>query len=295
MMNRRKFLHSFFILPTLPLMNQLSDLETWTASLPKTLPMPVLFLGHGSPMNAIEENIFVQGFRNVAKNIPKPTAIICVSAHWYTSGTMVTSMQLPPTIHDFSGFPPALSQVQYPASGSPALAAEIKKMLEPENIILDESWGLDHGAWSVLIHMYPNANIPIIQLSIDYRKPASWHFALAERMKKLREKGVLIVGSGNIIHNLRLVDFAGINRIDYGYDWAQDANHQFHELINKRDWKRLMEYHQLNKSIQLAIPSPDHYLPLMYTLGLSNHNEPIKLFNDHLLAGSLSMTSIQIG
>ncbi|WP_332019819.1 4,5-DOPA dioxygenase extradiol, partial [Kaistella sp.] len=189
----------------------LNDLENISQQFNTTEKMPVLFLGHGSPMNAIEENQFVQGFRNISREIPKPNAILCISAHWFTNGTFVTAMQNPKTIHDFYGFPKELFEVQYPAPGNPELAKETAELLLPEIVEEDHSWGLDHGAWSVIKHLYPNAEIPVIQLSIDYTKAPQYHFDLAKKLQKLREKGILIIGSGNIVHNIRLVDWKNIN------------------------------------------------------------------------------------
>ncbi|MDI1316925.1 4,5-DOPA dioxygenase extradiol [Flavobacterium sp.] len=276
-------------------MQNLNNLEHFSESLPNTDRMPVLFLGHGSPMNAIEENEFVTGFRNVAKIVPKPTAIICVSAHWFTNGTKVTAMEMPQTIHDFGGFPKALFEVQYPAKGNPELAKATQSLLLPEVVELDEKWGLDHGAWSVLRHLYPNADIPVIQLSIDYTKPAQYHFELAQKLSKLRHKGVLIMGSGNIVHNLRLVDFHNFHKDDYGFDWAIEARSAINNYLLDGDFQSLIDYEKQSSAIKLAIPSPDHYLPLIYTLGLKQKNEELSLFNDKLLAGSLSMTSVKIG
>ena len=276
-------------------MQNLNNLQHFSESLPNTDRMPVLFLGHGSPMNAIEENEFVTGFRNVAKIVPKPTAIICVSAHWFTNGTKVTAMEMPQTIHDFGGFPKALFEVQYPAKGNPELAKATQSLLLPEVVELDEKWGLDHGAWSVLRHLYPNADIPVIQLSIDYTKPAQYHFELAQKLSKLRHKGVLIMGSGNIVHNLRLVDFHNFHKDDYGFDWAIEARSAINNYLLDGDFQSLIDYEKQSSAIKLAIPSPDHYLPLIYTLGLKQKNEELSLFNDKLLAGSLSMTSVKIG
>jgi len=274
---------------------ELNDIATLLNQFRSTQKMPVLFLGHGSPMNAIEENQFVSGFRNVAKTIPKPNAILCVSAHWYTKGTKVTAMTFPPTIHDFGGFPEALYQVQYNAPGSPELAEATQKILDPTLVDLDHSWGLDHGAWSVIKHLYPNADIPVIQLSIDYTKPAEYHFELAKKLQALREKGILIIGSGNIVHNLRMVDFANINKVDYGYDWAIEAHETINNCLLDGNFSPLLQYEKGSKALQLAIPTPDHFLPLLYTLGLQQKSESISLFNNHLLAGSLSMTSVKIG
>lgn len=199
-------------------MNTLNDLHKISSTFSNTEKMPVLFLGHGSPMNAIEENQFVTGFRNLAKTLPQPNAILCISAHWFTNGTKVTAMEMPRTIHDFGGFPQALFEVQYPAKGSPELAIETKELLKPIDVELDEHWGLDHGTWSVVKHLYPEANVPVIQLSIDYTKSPQYHFELAKKLSDLRRKGILIIGSGNIVHNLRLVDFPNFNKDNYGYD-----------------------------------------------------------------------------
>lgn len=276
-------------------MNNLNSLSNWAHDLKIVDTMPTLFLGHGSPMNAIEENEFVAGFRNISKSIPTPTAILCVSAHWFTQGTMVTAMEMPKTIHDFTGFPPALYEVNYPAHGNPSLAAYTQQLLQPTAVELDEKWGLDHGAWSVIKHLYPEANIPVIQLSIDYTKPASYHYELAQQLKKLRNKGVLIVGSGNIIHNLRMIDWANFDKDDYGYDWAIEARATINECLLSGNYHPLLQYHEQGSAFKLAIPSPDHYLPLLYTLGVQNKGDSMELFNDKLLAGSLSMTSIKIG
>ncbi|WP_300566471.1 4,5-DOPA dioxygenase extradiol [Flavobacterium sp.] len=275
-------------------MTNLNDLNKISEAFPNTEKMPVLFLGHGNPMNAIEENQFVTGFRNIAQTLPKPNAILCISAHWYTNGTKVTAMEFPPTIHDFGGFPPALFEVQYPAKGSPELAATTQQLLSPTLVELDEKWGLDHGAWSVIKHLYPEANIPVIQLSIDYTKPAQFHFELAKQLNSLRHKGILIIGSGNIIHNLRLVDFNNFNKVDYGFDWAIEAHENINKWLLEGNFQSIIDYDKQVKAIQLAVPTPDHYLPLIYTLGLKDKNEEIALFNDHLLAGSLSMTSLKI-
>ncbi len=273
----------------------LNNLDNIANQFPRTEKMPVLFLGHGSPMNAIEENQFVQGFRNIAKTIQKPNAILCVSAHWFTNGTKVTAMNFPPTIHDFGGFPKALFEVQYNAPGSPELAEVTQNLLAPTPVDLDHNWGLDHGAWSVIKHLYPNADIPVIQLSIDYTKPAQYHYELAQKLQKLRERGILIIGSGNIVHNLRLVDFNNMNKVDYGYDWAQEAFDMVNKHLLDGDYQPLINYEKQSKALQLAIPTPDHYLPLLYILGLQSKNEELSLFNNHLLAGSLSMTSVKIG
>lgn len=273
----------------------LKDLENITHQFKNTEKMPVLFLGHGSPMNAIEENQFVQGFRNISNEIPKPAAILCVSAHWFTKGTLVTAMEMPRTIHDFYGFPEELFAVDYPAPGSPDLAELTAELLAPATVEENHNWGLDHGAWSVIKHLYPNADIPVIQLSIDYTKPPQYHFELANRLQKLRNKGVLIIGSGNIIHNLRMVDFRNINTVGYGFDWAHEAREKSNNWLLDGNFRPLIEYERQGSLMQAAVPTPDHYLPLIYSLGLKEKSDDLSLFNDELIGGSLSMTSVRIG
>ena len=273
----------------------LNDLTNISAHFPNSPKMPVLFLGHGSPMNAIEENQFVQGFRNISREIPTPNAILCISAHWFTNGTKVTAMDMPPTIHDFGGFPDELFAVQYPAAGSPELAKQTTSLLLPAEVQEDHSWGLDHGAWSVIRHLYPAADIPVVQMSIDYTKPPEYHFDLASRLQKLREKGILIIGSGNIVHNLRLIDWQNINTVGAGWDWAIEAREMTNNWILDGNFRNLIEYQRHGAALQAAIPSADHYLPLIYSLGLKNKSDDISLFNDELIGGSLSMTSVRIG
>ncbi|MCB9195048.1 MAG: 4,5-DOPA dioxygenase extradiol, partial [Flavobacteriales bacterium] len=206
-MNRKDFIKSLALVPMLGSISSIKALDHLNKHLEADQRMPVLFLGHGSPMNAIEENEFVTGFRNAAKNIPTPKAILCISAHWETKGTYVTAMQNPRTIHDFGGFPKALFDVQYPAPGNPELAKETAKLITSTEVHFDQQWGLDHGAWSVIKHLYPKANIPVIQMSIDYTKSAQYHYDLAKQIKSLRNKGVLVIGSGNMVHNLGAVDW----------------------------------------------------------------------------------------
>jgi 4,5-DOPA dioxygenase extradiol len=253
--------------------------------------MPVLFLGHGSPMNGIEENEFTAGWKNVVKSIPKPTAILCVSAHWETRGTSVTAMNRPNTIHDFGGFPKALYDVQYPAPGSPALATETKSIIKKTTVGLDDRWGLDHGCWSVMKHLYPEADVPIIQLSLDYYQSAQYHYDLAKELSSLRKKGVLIIGSGNMVHNLRLVGWERINEPGFGYDWALEANDKMINCILSNDHKALINYKSQGIAFDLAIPTPEHYLPLLYCLALRDENDVINIFNDKAVGGSLTMTS----
>jgi 4,5-DOPA dioxygenase extradiol len=275
-------------------LNRLSALSNASNSFAPSEKMPVLFLGHGSPMNAIEENEFVRGFRSLAQTLPKPNAVLCVSAHWFTKGTKVTAMQMPRTIHDFGGFPKELFAVQYPAKGSPELAMITEEILKPTHVELDEKWGLDHGAWTVIKHVYPDADIPVIQLSIDYTKPPAYHFALAQQLQSLRRKGVLIVGSGNIIHNLGLVDFAHMHKDNYGFDWAIESREKINSWLLDGNFDPIIHYVKQGAAINLAIPTPEHFLPLIYALGLKEKSETLSLFNDKLLAGSLSMTSVKI-
>lgn len=276
-------------------MQTLNNLKQFSDSWSNSGRMPLLFLGHGSPMNAIEENEFVDGFRNTSRTLPKPKAIICISAHWLTNGTKVTAMEMPQTIHDFGGFPRELYEVRYPAKGNPELAETTKSLLHPTLVELDEKWGLDHGTWSVLRHLFPDADIPVIQLSIDYTKPPQYHFELAQKLAQFRDKGILIIGSGNIVHNLGLVDFHNFHKDDYGYDWAIEARSKFNSYLLDGNFQSMIDYHKESRAVQLAIPTPEHYLPLLYVLGLKHKNEELSLFNDKLLAGSLSMTSVKIG
>lgn len=274
---------------------KLNELEKLVSPLGNSSKMPVLFLGHGSPMNAIEENEFVSGFRKLGKELERPKAILCISAHWETKGTFVTAMQMPKTIHDFGGFPQALFDVQYPAPGSPELAKETKELVTKTEVGLDEDWGLDHGAWSVIKHLYPNADIPVIQMSIDYTKPAQYHYELAQQLQKLREKGVLIVGSGNMVHNLRMVAWNRLSGEPYAFDWATEANEKMKSYILNDDHKKLIDFRNQGRAFDLAIPTPEHYLPLIYSLALKSKSEEVNIFNDQPVGGSLSMTSIKIG
>jgi 4,5-DOPA dioxygenase extradiol len=260
----------------------------------KSDKMPVLFLGHGSPMNAIEDNEFVSAFKQLGKELVRPKAILCISAHWETRGTFVTAMQNPPTIHDFGGFPKELYEVQYPAPGNPELAEEIKKNIAATEVGLDDKWGLDHGAWSVIKHLYPNADIPVIQMSIDYSKSAQYHYELAKELAIFRQKGILIIGSGNMVHNLRLIAWNKMNGEAFAHDWAIEANEKMKSYILGGNHQKLIDYKLQGKAFELAIPTPEHYLPLIYTLALKEENEKVSIFNDKPVGGSLSMTSIKI-
>jgi len=259
-----------------------------------TEKMPLLFLGHGNPMNAIEENQFVRGFRAMAKELPRPNAILCVSAHWETRGTRLTAMENPRTIHDFGGFPRELYEVQYPAPGSPSLASTAKDTIQQTPVELDYDWGLDHGAWSVIKHLYPEANVPIVQLSLDVLKKPQEHYELGKELASLRRKGVLVIGSGNIVHNLRMVDWRNLNTVDYAFDWAQEARTSMNNFILNDNHQALIEYNANGKAFQLAIPTPEHFLPLLYVLALKENDEAIALFNYHPVGGSLTMTSVKI-
>ena len=274
---------------------KINQLEKLTGELENTGLMPVLFLGHGSPMNAIEENEFVAGFRKAGQSLPRPRAILCISAHWETKGTYVTAMENPPTIHDFGGFPQALVEVRYPAPGSPELAIQTQALVHKADIGLDQQWGLDHGAWSVIKHLYPMADVPVIEMSLDYSQPPRYHFELAAELASLRKKGVLIIGSGNMVHNLRMLAWDKLNTAGFGFDWALEASGKMKEYILNGDYGRLIDFRSQGRAFDLAIPTPEHYLPLLYTLGLRQADEPISLFNDQPVAGSLTMTSLSIG
>lgn len=295
-MNRKRFLS---IIGGFAAMSTLSGFRRFTDELDEQDNyMPVLFVGHGSPMNAIEDNEFSQRWEQMAKEIPVPKAVLIVSAHWLTRGTHITAMEQPKTIHDFGGFPRALHEVEYPAPGSPAVAKETVNLIKSVNVGLDHDWGLDHGAWSVVRRMYPEANIPMLQLSIDYYKPAQYHYDLAKELQGLRKKGVLIIGSGNMVHNLGMMqtpggDFSRFNE-EYGFDWAHEMNSIFKDKIANRDHKALIEYEKLSKSAKLAIPTPDHYYPLIYALALQRNNESTSFFNDKAVGGAFTMTSVKI-
>ncbi|MDE3212208.1 MAG: 4,5-DOPA dioxygenase extradiol [Bacteroidota bacterium] len=253
--------------------------------------MPVLFMGHGSPMNGIEHNQFSETWASLGRTLPVPTAVLVVSAHWLTRGTRITAMDFPPTIHDFGGFPGALYEVQYPAPGSPDLARETVAAIHSTEVVEDHDWGLDHGAWTIIRNMYPEAKIPVLQMSIDFTKDGAYHYQLAKELAFLRKKGVLIIGSGNMVHNLRLLSFDRINE-PFGFDWAAEMNETFKKDILERRHDELIAYEKIGPQAKLAIPTPDHYFPLLYTLGLQEEADQATLFNDSLLAGSLTMTSV---
>jgi len=274
-------------------MFSLSSLKSASDTLASTgKKMPVLFVGHGSPMNGIENNPFSNYWKQLAKEIPTPQAVLCISAHWLTKGTAVTAMEQPKTIHDFMGFPKALFDVEYPAPGSPSIAQATRSLIKHSDVALDHDWGLDHGTWTVVKHMYPEANIPVLQLSIDYHQPPSYHYQLAQELAELRKKGVLIIGSGNMVHNLRMVDFSKIND-DFGFDWALEMNETFKKHIISKNHEPLLNYESLGAGVKFAIPTPDHYYPLLYTLGLQEKKDEVEIFNDKAAGGSLTMTSVR--
>ena len=269
-------------------MNELKGLHDLSETATK---MPVLFIGHGNPMFGIEENDFTRGWRKAVENVPKPRAIVVVSAHWETRGTMITAMPQPPVIYDFGGFPKALFEAQYNALGSPDVAKDVAGNLKQKLIELDETRGLDHGTWTILRHLYPNADVPVLQLSLDRTKPAIWHYELAKELTYLRRKGVLLIGSGNMVHNLRLVNFRAAQPLE----WAESANKKFKDLISAGEHDKLIEYENLGSEVALSVPTAEHYLPLLYALALKREDEPVEIFNDAIDLGSVSMTSVRIG
>lgn len=254
--------------------------------------MPAIFLGHGSPMNALEQNPYTDAWRKLGESLPKPKAIFAVSAHWYIRGTAVTAMSAPKTIHDFGGFPQALFDMRYPAPGDPALAKRVRSLLSPLSVDLDESWGLDHGTWSVLVHLYPDADIPVVQLSIDASQSAQFHYELGSRLQALRDEGVLILGSGNVVHNLRAINW---NSAAPGYDWAVRFSDAVRDHLSRGEHAPLVAYENLGADAQLAIPTPEHYLPLLYVIGAQQPGEAIAFVNDGIQNGSISMLSVVVG
>lgn len=252
--------------------------------------MPALFVGHGSPLNAIEDNEFTRSWAEVAESLPRPRAILCVSAHWETAGTRVTAMDWPGTIHDFGGFPRQLFEVQYPAPGSPELARLVQETVYEVPVQLDFDWGMDHGAWSVLCRMFPNADFRVIQLSLDRTKEPAFHYEMGRQLRWLRRKGVLIVGSGNMVHNLRMVAWQ-----DVAYDWAREFDEKLERLILSRDHDALINYQNMGETARLAVPTNEHFLPLLYVLGLQDDEDDIGFFAGKVTLGSISMRSVRIG
>lgn len=255
--------------------------------------MPAIFIGHGNPMNAISRNAYTDGWAAIGKSIPRPKAVLAVSAHWYISGCAVTANSAPRTIHDFGGFPKELYEAEYPAPGSPELARRVKDLLSPVSVELDKSWGLDHGTWSVLTHVFPNADIPVVQLSIDERQPPLFHYEMGKRLAALRKEGVLVIGSGNLVHNLH--SYAWGNNGAQTFDWAVRFEQQVRELLLKGDDAQIVAYKGLGRDATLSVPTPDHYLPLLYVLGLRKENEEISFPVQGVDGGSVSMLAVRIG
>jgi 4,5-DOPA dioxygenase extradiol len=276
-------------------MNTLSAFKSFTNNLKEDGSlMPVLFVGHGSPMNGIEDSEFSRRWTQMAQEILTPKAVLVISAHWLTPGTRITAMDFPQTIHDFGGFPQELFAVRYPAPGDPALARETAALITSTAVELDHDWGLDHGTWTIVRHMYPLAHIPVLQLSIDYSKHPQYHYELAKELYALRKKGVLIMGSGNMVHNLRMAAWDRLNA-PYAYDWATKINEQLKNLIQEGNHDPLINYSLLGREAELAIPTPEHYLPLLYIMGLKGGQDEVSFFNDKTVGGSLTMTSVRLG
>ena len=255
--------------------------------------LPAVFFGHGNPMNALQQNAYTHAWSAIGKSLPRPKAILAISAHWYVPGTGVTITTAPRTIHDFGGFPRELYQVRYPAPGDPELARRVQKLLAPLPVTLDESWGLDHGTWSVLCHVYPEADVPVVQLSIDETQPASFHYEIGRRLAPLRDEGVLIVGSGNLVHNLHT--YAWGRHVADPFDWAIRFEQQVREMLKSGEHKPLLNYEKLGRDAMLSIPTPDHYLPLLYVVATRQSRDEIQFPVEGVDGGSISMLSVQVG
>jgi 4,5-DOPA dioxygenase extradiol len=255
--------------------------------------MPAIFIGHGSPMNAVEDNEFTKEWKEIAVSVPKPVAIVCISAHWTTKGSHVTAMTDPRTIHDFYGFPETLYQQNYPAPGSPEIASEIMALVKGTEIKPDlYTWGLDHGAWSILSQMYPAADIPVVQLSLDLYKSPEQHFQLAQELTSLREKNILILCSGNIVHNLQMIKWSASGIADEGYEWADTFDHWVKSCLQDNETEKLLNYRKMGSPAELAIPSPEHFIPLFYLLGVRLQNDKCHFYGEKVIGGSLSMRSV---
>lgn len=286
-MNRNHFLKSLLLLPAGALAMKLYDFRKEASDFSASQKMPVLFIGHGNPMNAIFDNGFTQSLSELGKRLDRPNAVLVVSAHWLTKGkTSVATSPNPETIYDFYGFPPEMYQIKYPAPGSPALAKEVVQNVQSIQVHEDHEMGLDHGAWTILKHIFPKADIPVFQLSIDYNQPPQWHFNLAAELKKLREKGVLFIGSGNIVHNLRAVDFHNESN---QFDWALEFDEFVKNKISSKDFQPLINYQEQGRAAQLSVPTNDHYLPMLYSLGLLDKNEEVQYTYEAVQNGSISM------
>jgi 4,5-DOPA dioxygenase extradiol len=257
--------------------------------------LPALFIGHGNPMNALGENANSLAWKTLAADLPRPRVILAISAHWVTAGVAVTAMSQPETIHDFYGFPRRLAEFRYPAPGDPELARRVASLLTPTAVTLDSEWGLDHGTWSVLAHLYPEADIPVVQLSLNGREGAAWHLELARRLRPLRDEGVLILGSGNVVHNLGRMDW---DRPDFAHDWASRFNDATRKTLEAGDLGTLATYAFPDDSLpdaRLAVPTPEHYLPLLYIAALRDGNEPLSFFNDRIEYGAIGMMGVKVG
>lgn len=252
--------------------------------------MPVLFVGHGNPMNAIEDNEFSRAWTIAGEELPKPKAIVCVSAHWVTRGTLVTAMDKPRTIYDFYGFPPEMYEIRYDAPGAPDLAEQLRRVIKNTQVQPDFEWGLDHGTWSVLKRMFPKADVPVIQMSLDATKEAGFHYELGRQLKELREEGVLIIGSGNIVHNLRMARFD-----ESAYTWAVEFDRRIAGWIAQNDHTPIIHYEKGDQAAALSINSAEHYIPLLYSLALRDEDEPVNFFAEKVIGGSISMRSVRIG
>lgn len=256
-------------------------------------PMPAIFFGHGSPMNALRSNDWTAAWRALGESIPEPTAILMVSAHWYVAGTAVTAMDDPRTIHDFGGFPKELYECRYPARGNAKLCARVRELLAPADVGFDLGWGLDHGTWSVLCHVYPDARVPVVQLSMDEALPASGHYELAKRLAPLRDEGVLIAGSGNVVHNLHTYGWG--RHVPEPYEWASRFENRARELLLARDHGPLIEYETLGRDAMLSVPTPEHYLPLLYVIAQQRDSDAISFPVAGIDGGSISMLAVQVG
>lgn len=292
LMQRKKFLKYLAATPLTIAAMKLSKLKNRSDQFERSEKMPVLFIGHGHPMNALFDNDFTRSLQKIKSQIEEPNAVMVVSAHWETRGTYVSVAEQPKTIHDFGRFDSRLFDIQYPAPGHPDLAEETVRLGQHFHIQTDHAMGLDHGAWTILKYIYPKADIPVFQLSIDFTKPPEYHFALAQELKELRHKGVLIIGSGNIVHNLRILDWQNINANPF--DWAIEFDELAKAKLSSGDFQSLVNYKQFGKLAQLAIPSNDHYLPMLYSLGLAEKNEKVDYLFEGLQYGSISMRCFKI-
>ncbi len=269
----------------------LNHFQNLTNEFPATHKMPALFVGHGSPANALEDNEFTRAWVEEGKRLPKPHAVLCISAHWFVDGTYVHGREYPRTIHDYYGFPPELYALRYPCPGAPTTAREVQKTVHKTKVLWDEDWGLDHGCWVVLRHLFPNADVPVFQLSLDATKSPQFHYNLAQELAALRRRGVLIVGSGNIVHNLGLITF---DEVASPYEWAIEFDELSKKLIIDRNHQSLIDYKKLGSAAHLAIPTPEHYWPLLYVLALQEPDEQVQFFAEGVTHKSISMRSFVI-